>query len=171
MNFVSGLRDSMLERFDSVSTLEVGSLNINGSVRQFFTNPKEYVGIDLGPGPGVDMVCYGHEAPFPKNYFDTSISCECFEHDEYWQETFYKMWEVTKPNGLVIFSCATEGRPVHGTKEANPFDAPFTNHYYKNLTKEDFNNEFDLGGMFKMYFFDVNVNSHDLYFWGIKCSE
>jgi len=56
--------------------LEVGSLNINGTVRDFF-DAEEYIGIDIGEGPGVDVVSGGHKYKSKKK-FDCVISCECF---------------------------------------------------------------------------------------------
>jgi len=66
--------------------LEVGSLDINGSVRIVFER-CDYLGVDLGEGKGVDLVCPGHLLEFPASSFDTVISCQCFEHDVHWQET------------------------------------------------------------------------------------
>jgi hypothetical protein len=45
--------------------LEVGSLDINGSVRPLFTD-CDYMGIDLGDGPGVDQVI--NILDFPANF-------------------------------------------------------------------------------------------------------
>ena len=45
---------------------------------------------------------------------------------------------------------------------------PFTNDYYKNLTIQDFVNNFDFYTIFKHFGFAVNSDSHDLYFWGKK---
>ena len=81
LSFVASVKDQFPEYFSQTKVLEVGSLNINGSVRQFFQNPDEYIGCDLGEGPGVDIVCRGHELPYPDGAFDVVISCECFEHD------------------------------------------------------------------------------------------
>ncbi len=153
--------------FRKTKVLEVGSLNINGTVRVFFEEPEQYVGCDLGPGPNVDVVCCGHELQYPNGSFDVSISCECFEHDIHWQKTFRKMWKLTRPEGLVVFSSATEGRPEHGTTNATPQDAPFTNDYYHNLTAKDFVESFKLSDMFSYYRFFINNAAHDLYFWGI----
>ena len=167
MRFVASLTRTFPWHFRNTNVVEVGSLDINGSVRQFFYEPTLYIGCDVGPGPGVDLVCPGHELPF-SNKFDVAISCECFEHDKHWQKTFAKMVEMVKPNGLVIFSCATTGRPEHGTTKSSPQDAPYTNDYYKNLTKEDFEAAFDLKKLFLKHEFSVNEGSKDLYFWGQK---
>jgi cyclopropane fatty-acyl-phospholipid synthase-like methyltransferase len=144
--------------------LEVGSLNINGTVRVFFEN-CDYVGVDLSEGKDVDIIGRVHNLPLEKD-FDTVISCECFEHDKYWQQTFNAMYEMSKE--LVIFSCATTGRPEHGTTATSPKDSPFTNDYYKNLTEQDFRSFFNFEEMFKEFEFKINKNPADLYFWGIK---
>ena len=165
LDFVKSVKDMFPYSFKEASVLEVGSLNINGSVRQFFINCN-YVGVDISQGNGVDIVGYVHMLPLAEDSFDTVISCECFEHDKHWKETFKKMWEVAK--GLVIFSCATTGRPEHGTTATSPADSPFTNDYYKNLTEQDFKEAFDLDSMFSKYQFSVNQRPEDLYFWGLK---
>jgi SAM-dependent methyltransferase len=152
----------------------VGSLNINGSVRGFFTF-SDYLGIDVGPGPGVDLVCEGQNLDHPNDTYDTSISCECFEHNPYWVETFANMHRMTKPNGLVVMSCATTGRPEHGTTRTSPADSPLTIgkgwDYYKNLTEQDFRDNFNLDDMFSSYQFYVGTTHPDLYFYGIKKAE
>ena len=164
-NFVKSVRKNFPAYFNGVKVLEIGSLNINGSVRQFFTN-CDYIGVDLGAGKDVDLICKGHLVPFEDNSFDTVISCECFEHDKDWELTFQKMWDVAK--GIVIVSCASEGRPEHGTTRTSPADAPFTNDYYRNLTALDFMNTFDIFSMFDKFQFSINQAPSDLYFWGIK---
>lgn len=171
MNFVASVAKMYPAHFFNSRVVEVGSLNINGSVRQFFSQPTFYVGCDLGPGPGVDLICPGHKLPFHDETFDVAISCECFEHDKNWYMTFKRMMELVKPMGLVIFTCATTGRPEHGTTQNAPADAPFTNDYYKNLTERDFFEGFDLERRFFRHEFRVNEASHDLYFWGQKCSQ
>ena len=154
--------------FSQAKVLEVGSLDINGSVRQFFSN-CDYLGIDVGEGKGVDLVCQGQEFQGKDNSFDTAISCECFEHNPYWEATFKNMHRVVKQGGLVVMSCATTGRPEHGTKRTTPADAPLVDwDYYKNLTEEDFTKEFDIDSMFSEYEFSTNGQTHDLYFYGIK---
>jgi len=166
MNFVQSVKNCFPDAFANKKVLEIGSLNINGSVRQFFTG-CDYLGVDIGEGRDVDMVCKGHELPFPALSFDTVISCECLEHDKHWKETFAKMCELSKD--LVVMTCATIGRKEHGTTTTSPTDAPFTNDYYMNLSANDFTSNFDLYAIFKHFGFAVNSDSHDLYFWGKKC--
>ena len=163
--FVQSIKGCFSDGFANKKVLEIGSLNINGSVRQFFTN-CEYLGVDIGEGKDVDLVCNGHELPFPNLSFDTVISCECLEHDVYWDKTFQKMCELSKD--LVVMTCATTGRPEHGTTATNADVAPFTNNYYRNLAIHDFVDNFDFHNIFKHFGFSINSDSQDLYFWGKK---
>lgn len=171
MNFVSSIKEKFPNSFFNSSVLEVGSLNINGTVRVFFENCN-YVGIDVGEGKGVDIVCEGQNYDAPDESFDTVISCESFEHNPHWKETFNNMIRLCKKEGIVIFTCATEGRPEHGTARTKPKDCPLTIakgwDYYKNLVENDFSSNFCLDDIFSQYEFSNNLDSFDLYFWGIK---
>lgn len=171
MKFVLETAGKFSDSFLETRVLEVGSLNINGSVRGFFFNPIEYIGCDVGAGPGVDIVCPGEDLKYPDNYFDTSITTECFEHNPNWVSTFDNMHRMTKPGGLIIMTCASTGRPEHGTTRSDIGSSPLTvangNEYYKNLTQDDFMFQCDLDSMFSEYQFLYEAEACDLYFWGI----
>lgn len=147
--------------------LEVGSLDINGSLREIFTEHESYLGCDLAPGNGVDIVSRAHELILEAKSFDACLSAECFEHDEYWDLSFRKMIKLTKSGGLVAFSCATTGRLEHGTSRTDAGSSPFTNDYYNNLTQKDFELELDLDEFFDSWEFSVDEGHCDLYFWGV----
>ena len=170
-DFIQKLKTKFPTQFFNKKVLEVGSLNINGSIRIFFTE-CDYLGIDVGAGPDVDLVCEGQKLDHPNETYDTVGSCECFEHNPYWVETFNNMYRMTKPNGLVFMSCATTGRAEHGTTRTSPQDSPLTVtngwEYYKNLTEQDFRKNFDMYSMFSEYEFLVGSPHQDLYFYGIK---
>jgi hypothetical protein len=164
LDFVAGLKQRFPEYFRKGRVLEVGSLDINGSVRQFFED-CDYTGVDLGEGKGVDLVARGEELDYFDGNFTVCLSCECFEHNPEWAATLRNM--IRMSSGLVFFSCATTGRPEHGTRRTSPKDAPFCEDYYRNLTENDVRQVVDLSA-FKDYQFITNYTSHDLYFWGIK---
>ena len=169
LTFVSSVKESYPSFFSNAKVLEVGSLDINGSVRQFFTD-CDYLGIDVGQGRGVDLVCEGQNYNGEPNSFDTAISCECFEHNPHWVATFNNMIRVVKPEGLIVMSCATTGRKEHGTSRTSPKDSPLSIkngwEYYLNLTEEDFRYYIDLS-VFSVYEFSTNDTTKDLYFYGI----
>lgn len=118
--------------------LEVGSLDINGSVRPLFKS-LQYVGVDLGEGPGVDLVWSGDELEkvFAPQVFETSISTECFEHNRGWIKTLQNMLVMSKK--YVIFTCAAPGRPEHGTVNSDINSSPYTAYsgYYANVGIQD----------------------------------
>lgn len=171
MRFVMQTMGQFPDAFMENKVLEVGSLNINGSVRGFFFNAHEYIGCDVGAGPGVDLVCPGEDLTFPDSHFDTSITTECFEHNPNWVDTFKNMHRMTRDGGLIVMTCASEGRPEHGTTRSDVGSSPLTvgngQEYYRNLTEQDFENEFILHDMFKDYDFEYEPYAFDLYFWGV----
>jgi hypothetical protein len=165
-DFIREVMEKFPEYFDSVKVLEVGSLDINGSVRDFFTD-CEYVGVDLGEGPGVDMIAEGQDLNFSDGFFSTVISAECFEHNPFWRETFENMHRMSR--GLVIVTAATTGRVEHGTHRSMPHASPLTLDkwdYYANITEEDLLT-FPLDEMFLMWDIQIDLTANDIYFWGI----
>jgi hypothetical protein len=178
--FVTNLKNSYPQYFSNVKVLEVGSHNVNGTIRDFFHN-CEYIGLDVGPGDGVDIVCSGHQYDGEDSHFDITISTECFEHNPYWFDTFLNMIRMCKPGGMVAFTCAGLSRPEHGTNRSQSWTSEHTinvgwGDYYRNLTKEDFTSRINFDRIFSKYVFidGYYFNSYmqeypiDLYFWGLK---
>jgi hypothetical protein len=147
------------------SVTEFGSLNVNGTVRDLF-DADSYVGIDIGPGPGVDVVCRAHTYQGPQT--DCVISCEMLEHDEYWQQSLRAMCDHLSPGGLLIMTCATTGRAEHGTRKRRPGSAPFVGNYYRNLTQSDV--EPYLVGL-EQVAFSVDTGHKDLYLMAVKRAD
>jgi alpha-galactosidase len=73
---------------------------------------------------------------------------------------------------LFLFTCATTGRPEHGTKRSDTGSSPLTSNienwdnYYLNLTEMDIRQAVNIDE--KFHFYEFIVNGFDLYFWGIK---
>ena len=151
--------------------LEIGSYDVNGTIRSLFATADKYVGVDLDHGPGVDVVGFGHEFDDPDDSYDATISGECFEHDPYWRETFQNMARMTRPGGLVAFSCASRGRVEHGTSRTDATQSPGTQavglDYYRNLQERDFQS-LPLEDVFSEYRFWYMPTHFDLYFAGVK---
>ena len=160
------------EFFDSekISIFELGSYDVNGSIRSIFDNTNKYTGLDLIDGPGVDVVYDGKNIQINEK-FDLCISCECFEHNPNYFENFLKMIDLAKDDGIVVFTCASVGRDEHGTEESNISSSPGSMkkwNYYKNLKKSHFTKKVDLSKFFFKFLFFENFVSKDLYFVGIK---
>jgi hypothetical protein len=98
--------------FGPVRVLEVGSYDVNGSVRQFFPHPTEYVGVDWRPGPGVDHVSLAHHLKLNPG-FDTVISASMLEHDPHWKLSLPRMVKHMAPDGIMLLSWGAALNPPH----------------------------------------------------------
>jgi SAM-dependent methyltransferase len=174
LRFVEIASSHLTGSWKGLAVLEIGSHNVNGSVRPFFAG-SSYVGVDLSEGKDVDVVASGHEVAFPDKSLDLVICCECFEHNPQWLQTFTNMYRMTKPGGAVIVTCASRGRREHGTARSSPEESPGTTsvgwNYYRNLNRRDFETRLDLREMFQAHAFFSNRVSKDLYFIGKKKGE
>jgi len=98
--------------------LDVGSLDVNGSLRPIFTNRGwHYTGIDRQAGKNVDIVNRRHTLPFYPETFQVVVSSSALEHDPCFWITFWEMVRVVEPGGL-IYICV----PSQGKYHAHPVD-------------------------------------------------
>ena len=162
--------------FSEKLVLDIGSLDVNGNNQDLFDDCL-YLGLDIATGKNVDIIVPGHELALPNETFDVVVSTECFEHDRFYDRTLCNIVRLLKPGGLFLFSCATTGRPEHGTLRTTAGDAPLLAqfgdwaNYYKNLDEADIRAVLDIDTLFTKYQFEVNEENHDLYFWGIKAGS
>jgi len=174
LGFFAAVADANRDVIAGSRLIEIGSYAVNGTMRSYFSTTDEYVGVDLVDGPGVDIVAFGHEVEHEAGSYDIATSGECFEHDPHWRETFANMVRLVRPGGLVAFTCASSGRPEHGTRRTLVDDSPGTQFegldYYRNLTEDDFA-DVDLASDFSSYRFWRNPTSFDLYFTGVRTGE
>lgn len=100
------------------SVLEVGSMNVNGSLREHVLSlgPTSYLGVDFMAGPGVDVVCDAShlEQRFGKDAFDIVISTEMLEHAQDWRGAVLAMKTVLRGGGLLLLTARGPGFPLHG---------------------------------------------------------
>lgn len=98
--------------------LEVGSLNVNGTVRPYVEGlgPELYFGVDIEAGPGVDEVCDVRKLleRFGESSFDVVISTEMLEHVEDWREVISILKRVVRVDGLLVITTRSPGFGYHG---------------------------------------------------------
>lgn len=98
----------------SLKVVEVGSYDVNGSLRSIFQNTQEYVGLDFNPGPGVDVVLSDpYQFPFDDNTFDVLVTTSCFEHSEMFWLTFLEGLRILKPHGLFYMNAPSSWMCYH----------------------------------------------------------
>lgn len=98
-------------RFDGPpKVLDIGSRDVNGSLRAVCPDGADYTGVDFAPGKGVDVVLDDPYAfPFPDGTFDVVVSSSCFEHAEMFWLTFLEALRVLKPKGLFYLNATSSG--------------------------------------------------------------
>ena len=174
IHFITNIVNYFSIYFNNVIVLDVGAGDINGNNKKYFNNCV-YFGNDVCLSENVNIVSRTKDLNFYDEYFDTIISTECFEHDPEYEKSFKKIYKLLKPNGLFVFTCASTGRPEHGTRNSKPYQSYGTimeiedmQDYYKNLNETDINDILCLKNIFIFYKFYYNNFSKDLYFVGIK---
>lgn len=118
-----------------LSILEIGSLDVNGSIRDLFIG-WDYFGIDLVKGPGVDRVADGAGFSTSKR-FDVVACCEVFEHNANWRSIIQNAARLLKPGGLFFGTAAGPGREPHNCSGA-PADGT---EFYANIEPDQLRNE------------------------------
>ena len=113
------------------SVVEIGSRNINGTVRDLFD--CQYVGLDLMPGPGVDLVLDAGEYE-PEGEVDTVVCCEVLEHTEDAAGIVGAAHRMLAPGGVLILTCATEPRYPHSAIDGG---ALRPGEFYRNVSSRE----------------------------------
>ena len=106
MQFV---RDNITD-LDKPKTLDIGSLDVNGNLRELF---EDYIGLDMREGKNVDIVANGHELPFKDNEFDCVTCVETFEHDDDPFQTMSEIHRVLQEGGKAIIAASGINFPNH----------------------------------------------------------
>lgn len=99
--------------------LEVGSYNVNGSVRQIIESlePFLYLGVDQSAGPGVDLVVNCEKLTSDVHIgcgaWDLVVSTEMLEHTDDWRACMTEMTRAVTPGGLLLVTTRSPGYPYH----------------------------------------------------------
>lgn len=95
---------------DQPSIVDVGSMDVNGSLRQTAPEGFTYTGVDFAPGPGVDLVLSDpYVLPFENDSVDMVVSSSCFEHSELFWVSFLEILRILKPRGLFYLNAPSNG--------------------------------------------------------------
>lgn len=114
-----------------VKVLEIGSRDINGTVRELFPNAVRYVGVDIADGIGVNIVADAAELCLDE-MFDVAVSTEVLEHAERWRDIVQRMAAHLVPGGHLILTAAGPGRAPHSAT-----GGPVGDEYYANVSVGD----------------------------------
>ena len=102
------------EEVEGKTILEVGSRDVNGSFRTTLEelNPKEYLGVDIEMGSGVDRVLNVYDLDELKQ-FDIVVCTEAIEHIEDWRKAITNLMKVLKIGGTMLLTSRSKGFGKH----------------------------------------------------------
>jgi SAM-dependent methyltransferase len=115
---IFGATNLSREEIQGKSVIEVGSKDVNGSLRSYVESrdPAEYVGVDIEMGPGVDILCSAEDIieKFGKETFDIVISTELIEHVKDWRKVISNFKNICIPGGIILITTRSYGFKYHG---------------------------------------------------------
>jgi SAM-dependent methyltransferase len=80
--------------------VDLGSQDVNGTLRDHCPPGAHYIGLDMAPAKGVDVVV-GTNLPIADNTIDAILTSSAFEHDVCFWETFLELTRILRPGGLL----------------------------------------------------------------------
>jgi SAM-dependent methyltransferase len=90
--------------------VDVGSFDVNGSLRSAAPVHCEYIGVDFEAGKGVDVVIKDpYSFPFDSDTIDIVVCASCFEHAEFFWLVFNEIQRILKPTGVAYINAPSNG--------------------------------------------------------------
>jgi SAM-dependent methyltransferase len=120
--FLRGLVQAVADSFPlDGPVLEVGSQQVPGQerladLRNLFPG-RSFTGLDLQPGPGVDVVGDVEALPYPDASVGTVLALSTFEHVPHFWKGFEEIRRVLRPDGALLVAC-----PFYFHLHAHPSD-------------------------------------------------
>jgi SAM-dependent methyltransferase len=101
---------SLLPNENHISVIDIGSQDVNGSLRPLVPVNMKYIGVDFVPGKNVDLILQDpYSLPLESNSVDVVISSSCFEHSEMFWVLFLEIARILKPGGLFYLNAPSNG--------------------------------------------------------------
>lgn len=98
---------------DFARVAELGSYDVNGRLRDHGPPGAAWIGMDMAPGPGVDVVVApGAALPLPDAAADVAVTSSAFEHDIAFWDSFLELVRILRPGGLLYVN-APSNYAVH----------------------------------------------------------
>lgn len=90
--------------------VEIGSMDVNGSLRHHVDMKDTYLGLDVEHGKSVDLIINPLDPlPFRDDFADIVLSSSQMEHDKFFWKTFLEMVRITNTNGYIYISAPSNG--------------------------------------------------------------
>src|SRR5436305_5712706 len=108
--FLFGVARAVTETFTLPEPIvEIGSYRVEGQsdaihLRNLFPG-RDYTGVDMRVGPGVDCVANVEKLPQATGSVGTVISMSTFEHVRRLRKGFDEVRRVLRPDGVLVVAC------------------------------------------------------------------
>lgn len=118
MEYGAAFFNTYLKNSNETTIVDIGSQDVNGSLRSVAPPYAKYVGVDFVVANGVDIVITDpYSLPFEDESVDVVVSSSCFEHSEFFWLLFNESLRILKPAGLLYINA-----PSNGAFHAYPVD-------------------------------------------------
>jgi SAM-dependent methyltransferase len=108
--FLHGLARAVSETFSLPGPIvEIGSYQVDGqddmsNLRPLFAG-RPYIGLDMRPGPGVQIAADVERLPFADASVGTVLALSTFEHVPRFWRGFEEIRRVLRPDGALVVTC------------------------------------------------------------------
>ena len=98
------------KKLHDVTVVDIGSQDVNGSLREVCPSGVHYIGLDFVEGNGVDIIIDDpYKLPLLDASADIIVSSSCFEHSEFFWLVFLEAMRVLKDDGVFYLNAPSNG--------------------------------------------------------------
>lgn len=110
MEFGAAFFNTYTKDASNLTIVEIGSQDVNGSLKSVSPKNNKYIGVDFVKAKGVDIVLTDpYSLPFENDSIDVVVSSSCFEHSEFFWLLFNETLRILKPTGLLYLNVPSNG--------------------------------------------------------------
>lgn len=118
---------------ESISVLDIGGRDVNGTCRELFPQAS-YTVLDALPGPNVDILANAAEWNPDGRRWDLVLCTEVFEHTPDWRGICEAAYQACRLGGRFVVTCATGDRSPHSAIAATDLQP---GEHYANVTPQE----------------------------------
>lgn len=111
MEYGAAFFNTYLSNAKDLTFVDIGSQDVNGSLRSVASPNNKFIGVDFLEAKGVDVVITDpYSLPFEDASVDAVVSSSCFEHSEFFWLLFNEALRILKPTGLLYINAPSNGK-------------------------------------------------------------
>ena len=95
---------------ENVLVVEIGSQDVNGSLKEVCPSHFKYIGVDFIAAKNVDVVLTDpYSLPFGNDSVDIVVTSSCLEHSEMFWLVYTEVLRILKPHGIFYINVPSRG--------------------------------------------------------------